>query len=184
MSLGKLVKLIICLTSVLGCGASLALSGDSDQPIEIEADAAELDDNLGVTVYRGNVVVTQGTLRLNGDTMTVYYTDDQKLKTVFMDGNPACFRQRPDKENMDVKAEALRMEYHAAEKLLVLLQDATVIRGRDRFSGDRIEYDTEKAIVKARKSNSSKDRVKMVIQPKKERVTESDAIIDAKCPGS
>jgi lipopolysaccharide export system protein LptA len=116
--------------------------------------------------------------------MTIYYADDQELKTVFMEGNPACFRQRPDNRDKDVEAEALRMEYHASQKLIVLIEEATVIQGRDRFSGNRIEYDTERAVVRASKSASGKERVKMVIQPKKEATREAVPIIKLRCPGA
>ncbi len=181
---GKLVGSIVCLVSVVVCSAAMALSSDSDQPLEIEADAAELDDIRGVIIYRGNVIVTQGSMRLYGDTMTIYYADDQKLKTIFMEGNPACFRQRPDNRDKDVEAEALRMEYHAPQKLIVLIEEATVIQGRDRFSGNRIEYDTEGGVVRARKSASGKERVKMVIQPKKGATIEAVPIIKSRCPGA
>ena len=45
----------------------MALSSDKDQPIEIEADHAKLDDIQRVAVYQGDVVITQGSIRLNGD---------------------------------------------------------------------------------------------------------------------
>ena len=44
----------------------VALSTDYDQPIEIESDFAELDDVEGTTVYIGNVIVVQGSIRMTG----------------------------------------------------------------------------------------------------------------------
>ena len=46
-SLGALL-LLVPLTAA-------ALSTDRDQPIELEADQAELDNSTGVSVYSGNV---------------------------------------------------------------------------------------------------------------------------------
>src|SRR5690554_1491947 len=90
------IKLLLSIVLVLGNGQSWALSTDSGQPIEIEADTAELDDQKGITIYRGNVVVTQGTIRMTGEKMTVYYNKEKDLDTVIMEGTPATYRQLPD----------------------------------------------------------------------------------------
>lgn len=45
--------------------------GDRDKPIQIEADRASLDQLKGITVYEGNVVVTQGTILLRAAQVTV-----------------------------------------------------------------------------------------------------------------
>jgi lipopolysaccharide export system protein LptA len=49
-----------------------ALSTDREQNIVIEAQAAEADDRTRITVYRGDVVITQGTLRITGDTVWIH----------------------------------------------------------------------------------------------------------------
>ena len=55
-----------------------ALPGDSNQPIEIEADFAELDDEQGETIYVGNVIVIQGSLRMTGEKLRIIL-DDKKF---------------------------------------------------------------------------------------------------------
>lgn len=154
-----------------------ALSTDKDQPIEIEADAAELDDQKGVTVYTGNVVVSQGSIRMTGDKMTVYYTKDNDLDTVIMLGQPATYKQLPDNSEIYDEAEALRMEFYNLKNLVVLIDNALVKQEGLRFSGNRIEYDTETSKIKARgapdntaadeEKPSGSGRVKITIQPKK-----------------
>ena len=73
-----------------------ALSTDKDQPIEVEADTAELDEVKNVSIYRGNVIVIQGSIRMTGDVMTVYQTDNDDLDHMIMEGNPATYKQLPD----------------------------------------------------------------------------------------
>ena len=51
-----------------------ALSTDKNQDIEIESNSVYLDDTKNVGVYSGNVVVLQGSIRITGDELTVYYT--------------------------------------------------------------------------------------------------------------
>lgn len=155
------------------------LSTDKNQPIEIEADAAELDDQKGVTVYTGNVVVTQGSIRMTGDKMTVYYTNDNDLDTVIMLGQPATYKQLPDNSQVYDEAEALRMEFYNLKNLIVLIDNALVKQEGLRFSGSRIEYDTENSKIKARgtpektatdeqtPSGDGSGRVKITIQPRK-----------------
>ena len=50
-------------------GSASALSTDRDQPINLEADEAELDQTEGVSTYVGNVVVTQGSMKVESDRM-------------------------------------------------------------------------------------------------------------------
>lgn len=151
-----------------------ALSTDSDQPIEIEADSAELDDQKGVTVYTGDVVVVQGTIRMTGQKMTVYYNEKKDLDTVIMEGHPATYRQLPDNSKVYDEAEALRMEYYETKNLIVLIDQAVVKQEGLRFSGSRIDYDTLNSKIKAKGetkqdggTNQGSGRVKITIKPKK-----------------
>jgi lipopolysaccharide export system protein LptA len=163
---------------LLAPGLNFALSTDKDQPIEIEADFAELDDESDVTVYRGNVIVSQGSLRLSGDKLTVNFTEEQELKNAFLVGRPARFKQRPDNKDVDTEGEAMQMEYHANESLLYLIEHAKLNQGQKLLSGHRITYDTERSILTARKARSTEaqqspsdtaggGRIRIVIPPKK-----------------
>jgi len=165
------------LALVLVAGQSWALSTDSQQPIEIEADFAELDDEEGTTVYIGNVVVIQGSIRMTGDRLRVNFTPEKDLKDAYLEGRPATFKQSPDRAE-DVEGEALLIEYHALESLLNLIDKAKVTQGERLFEGHRINYDTEKSIITARSSragSADKDeqpkdgsgRVRIIIPPKK-----------------
>ena len=156
-----------------------ALSTDKQQDIEIEADSAELDDIKGVSVYRGNVVVVQGSIRMTGDVMTVHFDANGDMELVIMDGRPATYKQLPDDSQVYDEAEALRMEYYSLKDYVILINEALVTQEGLKFSGDRIEYDTVKSQVKAKtvakqeqtdKSASSKkqgERVKIIIKKKK-----------------
>lgn len=159
-------------------GPAHALSSDSDQPIEIEADFAELDDTSGVTVYRGDVVVTQGSIRLSGDKLTVNFDDDRHIENAMLVGQPAKFKQRPDGSEHDTEGEAMKIEYHAQESLLYLIEEAKLNQGDKLMSGHRITYDTERSVLTARKAQvdeaseeaagRQRDRIRIVIPPKKD----------------
>ena len=69
----QLLSLTSAFSGLLISSLVFALSTDREQPIQIEADAAELDDASGITVYTGNVLVTQGTMRLWGNRLTILW---------------------------------------------------------------------------------------------------------------
>lgn len=145
---------------------SLALSSDRDQPMLIEADQAELDDAKGISTYRGNVKVTQGTLVLTGDVMAVHMQSGDVEKVV-IDGKPATYRQRPDGKDKDVNAQSLRMEYFANPERIVLTKEAEVQQGGDILRSERIVYDVEKDHVSAGAVKPGSDnRVHITIQPR------------------
>ncbi len=161
-----------------------ALSTDKQKDIEIEADSAEMDDLKGITIYRGNVIVTQGSIRMTGHTMTVYFDDNDDMELVIMQGSPATYRQLPDNSEKYDEAEALQMEYYALKDYIILIDNAVVTKpDGSRMSGKRIEYDTvlSKTIAKGStkttsttndgKAEKNKDgRVKITIKKKKDKL--------------
>ncbi|MEM7465531.1 MAG: lipopolysaccharide transport periplasmic protein LptA [Pseudomonadota bacterium] len=167
------------LAAVLNHSAIYALSTDSQQPIEIEADFAELDDQEGRTIYVGNVIVTQGSIRMKGDKLKVLFDADRDLEHVHMEGRPAYFKQTPDGGKEDVEGEGLIIEYFAKKGMLHLIQKAKLTQGARLFTGDRINYDARKSVITGRgepknKATQAKDdkpkkreRIKVIIPPKK-----------------
>ena len=153
-----------------------ALASDSQQPIEIEADFAELDDQEGRTIYVGNVIVTQGSIRMTGDKLKVLFDVNKELEHLHMEGPPAYFKQTPDGGKEDIEGEGLIIEYLAKKSMLHLIQKAKLTQGDRLFTGDRIDYDSEKSLITGRgepkPDKNSEDppkrgRIKVIIPPKK-----------------
>lgn len=163
----KNVRIVLLLLLGFGlAGGAQALSSDKDQPLNIEADTVEIDDKSGVSVYQGSVVATQGTMVLQADTVTVY-SPKRELEKVVAVGNPARYKQRPDNKDEDVRAKSQRMEYYADKEKLILLEGGHLWQGQDEFSGNRIEYDTRRDVVNASMSSTGKERVRIIMQPRK-----------------
>jgi lipopolysaccharide export system protein LptA len=176
--LKDIMKYLLGIVLVSMMNSAIALSTDKQKDIEIEADSAEMDDIKGLTIYRGDVVVIQGSIRMTGHTMTVHFADSGDMELVIMQGNPATYRQLPDNSKIYDEAEALQMEYYALKDFVVLIDEALVTQEGLRFSGNRIEYDTVLSQVKAKgstkttktedgKAKKKKDgRVKITIKKK------------------
>lgn len=147
-------------------GAALALSTDRDQPVHIEADRGELDDVKGVTIYEGRVVVTQGSIKITGDRVVLYYDDKRDISRAEAVGKPATYQQLSDGETEPLKARALRMDYQVKDGVIDLYDDASVLQSGNSLFGNRITYDTLNERVKASRSGSGEDRVRVILTPK------------------
>ena len=149
-----------------------ALPSDREKPINIEADHAQLDDREGVTQYKGDAILTQGTLRIEGDIITFYYDANKQLIKAVAQGKLATYQQVHNPGEAPVKAKALQMEYYADRQKIYLMGEGHVWQAGDEFTGNRIEYDIARNIVTANSSPvtvggepQKKGRVHIIIQP-------------------
>ena len=161
-----LVKaMAVGLALVAATAPARALEGDQEQPLYLEADNAELDELKAVSVYRGNVIVQQGTLQIRADEITIEHRDDRQPERIIAIGNPATYRQDVEGEEQEVEAEALRMEYVTEKDEITLIGQAVVFQGEDTFRNDRIVFDRANARVKAGTNVQGTERVKIYINP-------------------
>lgn len=145
-----------------------ALPEDRQQPIHISADHASMNERTGITVYTGNVEIVQGTMVIRGARVELHRNDDG-VQRIISTGKPAQFQQKPSQDQPLTKAYGERMDYRVTQQEVTITQSARVDQGRDTFTGERIVYNMEKALVNAYGSDDdSGQRVQMVIQPKTE----------------
>lgn len=167
----KSLPLIFSLGAALISATAWALPSDRDQPIRIQADSAELDDQQGVAVYRGDVIITQGTLKITGNTVTITQTANGDIDVFTAIGNLAYYEQQPSADKELVKAYGKTIQYFANNERIVLIDQAKVIQEGNTFEGEKIVYDTRRQIVNAGRATGSnlsapRPRIDMVIQPK------------------
>jgi lipopolysaccharide export system protein LptA len=153
-----------------------ALPSDREKPISIEADHAQLDDREGVTQYKGDAILIQGTLRIDGDMITFIYDENKQLTKAVAEGKRAKYQQVHKQGENPVKAEALRMEYYADRQKIYLIGDGHIWQNGDEFTGNYIEYDIAKNVVSANSKpvtvdgeTQKKGRVHIIIQPQNTR---------------
>ena len=158
---------VLCFFILLGPALTLALESDKEQAIYIEADDVEIDDRSGISVYRGNVVFTQGTIRMTADEVTVTQKEGQSDRVVAV-GDPVTYQQQMEKTGDLVRGRALRAEYDVAGDIIYMIDDAELSQGEDTFKNDRITYDRRREIVRAGASEQGKQRVRITIQPKRD----------------
>ena len=152
-----------------------AEKADRDKPINLESNTATVDDAKKISIYEGNVILTQGTLRILADKLVV--TEDAEgfqLGTAY--GNLASFRQKREGYDEYIEGYALRIEYDQRKDLVQLFNQARMKRGLDEAHGNYISYDgkTEFFQVIGGKETATatnpRGRVRTVIQPKQKTV--------------
>lgn len=151
---------------------AMALNTDSNQPMNIEADRVDIDDEKGTNIFTGNVVITRGSIRISGDKVVVYRDKEKNLDKIHSRGKPAHFQQTPDNKNVPVISEAEELFYDAVKEILIMRRNGKILQGGDTFTGDHIIYDSKRNKITAKQTKSSsgtknsKGRVHITIQPK------------------
>ncbi|MDX1604830.1 MAG: lipopolysaccharide transport periplasmic protein LptA [Candidatus Competibacterales bacterium] len=141
-----------------------ALPGDREQPIRLQADQASFEQRTGVSIYEGNVEVSQGSMYLSADKATLFFDDVGQFQRMEAVGSPSIFRYRPSANKPRIDGTGRRIEYNAVSATVVVSGDARFVQGGDRFSGERIEYDLERDVVKA--AGTQDERIEFIIQPR------------------
>jgi lipopolysaccharide export system protein LptA len=172
MRLVKTLPFLLGLGAALGSVNALALPTDRDQPIHIQSDDAQLDDKQGVAVYTGGVVITQGSMKITGNKVTVTRAANGDVDVFTAVGNLAYYEQKPAVDKPIVQAYGVTIQYFASQNRIVLVDKAKVINDGNTSEGEKIVYDTVRQVVNAGRATGTKvtaprPRIDMVIQPKK-----------------
>lgn len=154
-------KLLIAVLLTTLASAPFALESDREQPIELVADSVDIDEAKNISIYRGDVDLRQGSIRLLADVVTVQHVERKPAK-IIAEGRPVKFRQQS--ERGPVNGEAKQVEYEVASENLVLIGDAVLVQGKDTMRSDRIVYDRVRAVVKAGAAANGKQRVRISIE--------------------
>ena len=161
----------------LFCASSavLAEKADRDKPVNIEAERMTYDDLRQVNIFEGRVVLTQGTLTILADRITVRQ-DPEGFQHGTADKGPdgfAYFRQKREGIDEIVQGWGDRIEYNAKAEKADMIGRARFKRGEDEVRGSTIQYDGRTEFYSvvgggapAATANNPDGRVRAVIQPR------------------
>jgi lipopolysaccharide export system protein LptA len=139
------------LVSLVGLAAAAPLAGqqrhDSNAPVEVSADSAELQDKQHRSILTGNVVIRQAEMTLNAARVTLALTGE------VVGGNPQISRvdaaggvtvRRPDQT-----ARSQFAIYDLNRRLITMLGAVTLTQGGNTVNGGRltINLDTGRAVI-------------------------------------
>lgn len=140
-----------------------ALPSDASQPIKLLADKATYSATKGVTSYSGNVSITQGTLKMTADNLTIELANGRNIQTAVATGHPATLQQVVTKEKGLAKGQANRIEYNVKTGIVTLTGQAKLTQAGASFSGNVIRYGLKSGDVEATAGNQQ--RVELIFPP-------------------
>ena len=142
---------------------SYALPDDREKPMDASANNATLDDKTGLTTLTGDVKVVQGSMNITASKLVIYKDKNGDVSKMIATGAPAFFSQQQQANQPVSKAWGSTMNYSVANQTVTITGNARVEQQKDKFTGQKIVYHMDKALVQA---TGGKQRVKMILQPK------------------
>ena len=150
---------------ILYSSLSVSFDSDKDKPIFLESDSAKWDENSQKSTYRGNVVVTQGTMLLTGDLLVVT-SKNNEINNMVITGKKSTYKQKTQSGKI-VNGEAYEIQYFVENSKIIFLNNAVLTQSNNVVKSNKIIYSTDSENIIAG-DKKGKSRVKMTIEPKRE----------------
>ena len=153
----KIHNIIAAGALLLLSAKAMALTGDTDQPINIDSAQQSVDMVSNTVTLTGSVVVKQGTIDIRADKVVITRPNGAQGKEVVEGyGNPVTFYQMQD-SGKPVKGHAQKVRYELANDYVILTGDAYLEQLDSNVKGDRITY-----LVKKQQMEAFSDKGKRV----------------------
>jgi lipopolysaccharide export system protein LptA len=158
--------------AAFACACAFAERADREKEIVVGADHLLADDANRTSTFEGSVVVTQGTMRMTANKVTVK-EDADRHKFYVAYGAPVTFRQKRDNVDEWVEGFAERAEFDDRNDMLKLYNHARVKSNQNEITGEFISYDMNKELADVSgvppgtQPAAAAPRVKMTIVPQK-----------------
>ena len=180
MATNKLTAL--CGLAALAIAANaFALKSDRDQQMLMDANTGksvesrtETAADPDVTDLDGNVVMTQGSIKIHGDHATIYRMPKNannenagKVVRAVITGRQAHMQQVHDGDCGLMTTNANKIDYNPITYIADLSGGVAVVQaGRGEFHGEHMLYNTDTGDMESGDKSSPASRVHMVIEPK------------------
>ena len=160
----KINKLLLLISALLFSFSSVALESDYEQPIHVSSLKQHAKMKKNTVVFLKEVLLTQGTIKITSDKLTVIRGEQPNHEIMIADGNLATFYQTQD-DGKPFDAQANSIHYDVAKGKITLTGNAQVKQLDSQINGSKIVYflETEELIVNT--GSGKNDRVKTVFLP-------------------
>lgn len=164
-------KSMLVLALACASASTFALQSDRNQPLSLVADRATFNDKTGLTTYSGNVVIEQGTMKLQANSIVAQLNSNKQVSLVTATGSPAKFQQQMDGNKGLARGEAQKIVYNAETGILNMSGNAYLDQNGASIRSSTLRYSMSKGDIEANGGTSgnhggnSGGRVKIVIPP-------------------
>ena len=111
----------------------------------------------------GNVVIEQGTMKLQADSLVATLNSKNEIQTITAKGKPAKFQQQIEANKGLARGEAQNIVYNADTGIITLTGNAYLYQDGSSIRGNRLKYSMNKGDVEAQ--GSSSNRIQIIIPP-------------------
>lgn len=154
-----------------------AYEGSSDEPINIEADMLEVDDEQKQAVFKGNVVARQGGFSLKARELAVYYTGQPagQVAAASAGGSDGSITRIEAKGKVlvttrdDQTATSEWAKFDVEKQVVTIGGNVVLSQGQNVLKGDRLVIDLKTGKSRFEVGNQSgKQRIRGLFQPKQD----------------
>ena len=122
-----------------------AMTSGNKDPISIQSDTLELNQQQGVATYFGKVLLKQSGKELTADKMIIYRNAQGKLEKILAFGKPAKYVGTEKEELLFGEANKITFLSHSQE--MILEDQAKITQKRDSFTAPYINYNLQSKII-------------------------------------
>ena len=109
-----------------------AFKQDTNLPVEVTADNLSVDQETGIAIFTGNVLIGQGEMRLSAPRVLVVYREQQKGIERMEATGGVTLVSGPD------AAESDRADYSITDGVIVMTGNVLLDQGPNALSADRM----------------------------------------------
>ena len=170
-----LKKAVVLSIAIVAASSAFAIPSDRNQPISLVADRATFNEKTGVTTYSGNVIIEQGTMRLQANSIVANLNQKKQISSITATGGPARFQQQLDANKGLAKGQAQKIVYNAETGIITMSGGALLEQDGASIRSNTLRYSMNKGDIEANGSGASADtgsgtgstkgRVQIIIPP-------------------
>lgn len=169
MSNTKRVKHLLSLCLVISLiNTAFALESDNQEPLELRANFADINQNKHLGQYSGGVEFDQGTTHLRAHKAITMTNEKNKLIKAIIYGNQAVqahYWTIPQLNKPELHAYANIIYYYPEKHIIVLKGNASIQQDANSMRADKITYDIAKKHVITSSKSKEPNQTIIIFRP-------------------
>jgi lipopolysaccharide export system protein LptA len=161
-----LIPLATSLLIAIASGSVNASEADFSKPIKVDAKSQFVDGKNKTSLFKDDVLITQGSLIINADEVEVIASEGEGKEVFVARGNPASYSQQLE-DGTPVSAKANEIRYEVVNRTISLNGKAELKQDTSMVRGDSITFDmiTEQLLATSGEDDNGEGRVTTVFTP-------------------
>ncbi|MEX1222854.1 MAG: lipopolysaccharide transport periplasmic protein LptA [Idiomarina sp.] len=162
-----IIGVISTVALTLGLAAPTLAQGQNDfsQPIKINADDESFDIKQNLAIFTNNVVIQQGTLRIEADKLVAERDRERQVEVFVATGAPATYQQQLEDGSL-IQAQANEIRYDQLNQILTLTGNAEVNQNDSLVRGGVLRYDFNAQVLTSERGEDDNEQVETIIMPR------------------